>query len=159
MGRRGPAPAPTRAKLLRGETRPSRVNYDEPKVAPDVPVKPSDLVPAAEPDWYRVILVLGPSRILTAADGDLVRLYAEALARYRQVALAYASSGPLIRGARGGELVKNPLASIVRDSATLVLSLARELGLSPSARSGIRVPPDPELGGKLRRYLARTWEG
>ena len=29
MGRRGPAPTPTKIKILRGETRPSRVNYRE----------------------------------------------------------------------------------------------------------------------------------
>ena len=31
MGRRGPAPTPTKLKLLRGETRPSRINRAEPK--------------------------------------------------------------------------------------------------------------------------------
>ena len=30
MGRRGPAPTPTKVKRLRGETRPSRLNLHEP---------------------------------------------------------------------------------------------------------------------------------
>jgi P27 family predicted phage terminase small subunit len=45
-------------------------------------------------------------------------------------------SGPLVRGQRG-ELVKNPLHQVVRDNVVLVRSLARELGLTPSARSGM----------------------
>ena len=43
-----------------------------------------------------------------------------------------------MRGARGGELVKNPLHQIVRDNALLVRALARELGLTPAARVGLR---------------------
>ena len=154
VGRRGPAPAPTRLKLLRGETRPSRVNYREPKPGPGLPAKPVDLAPGAEAVWEGVVAALGPTGVLTGADGDMVRLYAEAMARYRQAAAAYAGSGPLIRGARAGELIKNPLHQIVRDDATLLVTLARELGLTPSARSGLRAPQHSEPGGRLAAFLA-----
>ena len=61
----------------------------------------------------------------------------------------------IIRGARTGELIKNPLHQIVRDNAALVLSLARELGLTPSARSGLRAPTQAAPGGRLAAFLAR----
>ncbi len=152
MGRRGPAPGPTRLKLLRGETRPSRVNYREPKLAANLPAQPADLTPGAAAAWGRVVGELGPTGVLTALDGDVLRVYVEALDRYVGAATALAASGPLIRGARGGELVRNPLHSIVRDNATLLVTLARELGTTPSARSGLRAP-QAEPGAKLAAFL------
>jgi P27 family predicted phage terminase small subunit len=155
MGRRGPRPAPTPLKLLRGETRPSRVNYRAPKPAGGLPARPADLAPEAGATWDLVIGELGPTGVLTAVDGLVLRILAEAAARYQASAGALAASGPLIRGARGGELIKNPLHQIVRDNATLVLMLARELGATPSARSGLRAPA-AEPGAKLAEFLARN---
>src|SRR5450759_5153800 len=43
MGRRGPAPTPTKVKMLRGETRPSRLTLHEPLPSPDVPEIPADM--------------------------------------------------------------------------------------------------------------------
>jgi P27 family predicted phage terminase small subunit len=156
MGRRGPAPSPTRLKVLRGETRPSRVNYREPKPTPGLPERPPDLAPGAEAAWERVVAELAPTGVLTGADRDVLRTYVEAVARYEQAAAAYAASGPLIRGARAGELIKNPLHQIVRDNAQLVLVLARELGLTPSARSGLRSPQPSTGGSRLDAFLAES---
>ena len=50
------------------------------------------------------------------------------------------------RPRRDGELVKNPLHQVVRDNADEVRLFARELGLSPSARAGLRVEPGATLG-------------
>jgi P27 family predicted phage terminase small subunit len=158
MGRRGPRPAPTPLKLLRGERRPSRVNYRAPKPAGGLPEKPADLAPEAGATWDLMIAELGHTGVLTAVDGLVLRILAEAAARYQASATALAASGPLIRGARGGELIKNPLHQIVRDNATLVLMLARELGATPSARSGLRAPAT-EPGAKLAEFLARNRRG
>ena len=43
MGRRGPAPTPTKVKRLRGETRPSRLNHAEPLPHPALPRMPADM--------------------------------------------------------------------------------------------------------------------
>ena len=77
---------------------------------------------------------MGATGVLTAADADGLRIYCESVARYRHAAQLLDQSGPLItatgRGARRGELVKNPLHQIVRDNAVLVRAFARELGLT-----------------------------
>lgn len=156
MGRRGPAPSPTKLKLLKGETRPSRVNYREPKPAANLPTKPADLTPGADAAWQLVAGELGPTGVLTAVDAAVLRVFAEAVDRYVGAATALAASGPIIRGARTGEPVRNPLHSIVRDNAALLISVARELGATPSARSGIRAPGDAEPGAKLAAFLARN---
>lgn len=143
MGQRGPAPQPTRLKVLRGETRPSRVNYNEPLPARAAMEPPADLTEEARQVWVAVVDAVGHTGVLTAADHDTLRLYAEATARYRASETMLAKTGPLIKG-RNGELVKNPLHQIVRDNATLMRTLARELGLTPAARTGLRSELDAE---------------
>ncbi len=145
MGRRGPRPAPTALKLLRGETRPSRVNYRAPKPLPTVPEKPVDLDAGAAPTWDLVVAGLGPTGVLSPIDGLVLRILAEAAARYQASSAALAASGPLIRGARAGELIKN-------------LLLARELGATPSARAGLRAPV-AEPGARLTAFLAEGRRG
>jgi P27 family predicted phage terminase small subunit len=75
--------------------------------------------------------------VILAAHADVLRVYCECVARYGAWSRLLAQSGPLIRGARGGELVRNPLAGMVRDQADQVRMLARELGLTPSALAGM----------------------
>ena len=58
-------------------------------------------------------------------------------ARYAQAARLYAQSGPITK--RDGNLVKNPLHQVARDNADEIRQFARELGLSPSARVGLRI--------------------
>ncbi|HEY8636960.1 MAG TPA: phage terminase small subunit P27 family [Candidatus Limnocylindrales bacterium] len=156
MGRRGPAPTPTKVKMLRGETRPSRLNLHEPMPSPDVPKMPADMDAAAKLVWRRVLRDMRHTGVIRAADTDVLRAYCESVARYQHAARLLGQSGPLVRGQRG-ELVKNPLHQIVRDNADEIRQFARELGLSPSARVGLRIEPeqagdsfDPDLGPPRR---------
>jgi P27 family predicted phage terminase small subunit len=156
MGSRGPAPQPTKLKLVRGETRPSRINYLEPIPARSDLNPPEDLTEEARQIWHSTVAAVGHTGVLTAADTQTLRLYAEATARYRTAETMLAKTGPLIKG-RNGELVKNPLHQIVRDNATLMRSLARELGLTPASRTGLRSDLDAEANdaqGKLSALLA-----
>jgi P27 family predicted phage terminase small subunit len=144
VGRRGPAPTPTKVKILRGETRPSRVNYREPIPSSDVPKIPSDMDAEAKAVWRRVISSMGHTGVIRVPDSDILRCYCEAVSRYAQAARLYAGSGPLVR--RDGGLVKNPLHQVIRDDSDQIRLLARELGLSPSARVGLHVEPEHNLG-------------
>ena len=160
MGRRGPAPLPTALKVLRGTARPGRINRHEPEPSPNAPALPDDISDEARVVWERVLREFGHSGVIRAADTDILRLYCEAVARYDYAARLLTETGPLIRGARGGELVKNPLHQIVRDNATLVRALAGDLGLTPSARTSLRygdaagTPRHSALGELMARHLA-----
>jgi P27 family predicted phage terminase small subunit len=142
MGRRGPAPTPTKVKRLRGETRPSRLNLREPLPRSDVPRMPADMDPDAKVVWRRVLRDMRHTGVIRAADADVLRCYCEAVSRYAAAARVYGQTGPLVRGRHGAELVKNPLHQVVRDNADEVRQFARELGLSPSARVGLRIEPE-----------------
>ncbi len=145
-----PARKPTRLKILNGSAAhdPQRINRREPQPTIGMPRIPSDLGPVAREVWRHVARTIGHTGVITGADVDVLRAYCEAVARYRQAAALLDKSGPLIvaggTGARRGELVKNPLAQIVRDNALLIRMLARELGLTPAARPGLsaHVPPE-----------------
>ena len=136
MGRHGPAPEPVAAKLARGETRPSRVNYEAPIPRQARPSVPRSMSAAAKYVWRRVISEQAPGVIL-AVDRDMLRVYCEAVVRYEESAVLYAESSPLV--STRGNLVKNPLHQLVRDNAEQMRLFARELGLSPAARAGLRM--------------------
>jgi len=144
MGRRGPTPTPTGVKLRQGETRPSRVNRMEPLPQHGAPQMPRGMDGEAQKVWRRVLREMRGSDVIVGADTDVLRCYCEAVARYVQAAELLASSSPLMK--RDGDLVKNPLHQIVRNNADLVRLYARELGLSPSARAGLRVQQGPTAG-------------
>lgn len=139
MGRRGPAKTPTALRVLRGETRPSQINRDAPQPAAVLPSKPAGMSAQAVAIWDRIMRDYAGTGVLTAVDTDLFRAYCEAVVRYEYSAQMLEQSGPLVRGVRQGDLIKNPIHQIVRDNAELMRSLARELGFSPAARTGLRV--------------------
>lgn len=137
---------PARVKIARGETRPSQVNYEAPEPRQKAPYRPRDLDPDAKPVWERIIREM-PSGVITAADTDILRMYCESVASYTRNRNLLTDTGAVIRGARGRELVVNPLARIVREEREAARLLARELGLTPAARAGLRVEfgPNGEL--------------
>lgn len=139
MGRRGPAKTPTALRVLKGETRPSQINRDAPEPAAVLPTKPEGMSEPAIRVWDRIMRDYAQTGVLTAVDTDIFRAYCEAVVRYEHSAQLLERSGPLVRGARQGELVKNPLHQVVRDNADLMRAMARELGFTPAARAGLKV--------------------
>jgi P27 family predicted phage terminase small subunit len=148
---------PTRLKLLHGETRPSRLNRREPVPRDGRPRMPLDMSPAAKTVWRHVLREMAGTGVITGADGDVLRLYCEAVARYLYSAQMLEQSGPLIfaggTGARRGELVKSPLHQVVRDNAVMVRALARELGLTPAARAGLSGRSVPDVVDPFDAFL------
>ncbi len=151
VGRRGPAPEPVRLRMLKGETRPSQVNRRAPEPRPDRPVMPADMDDAAQVVWQRVEREVGATGIITAGDTDTLRCYCEAVAQYVAALALLRTSGLLIR--RRDDLVKNPLHQVVRDHRDAIRLFARELGLTPSARSSLVAPE------KVKDDPVAAWEG
>jgi P27 family predicted phage terminase small subunit len=95
--------------------------------------------------WRRVLREMRGSAVILAADADILRCYCEAVAAYERDVPLLMRAGPLITGARGRELVRNPLHQIVRDDRDAIRLFARELGLSPAARASLQLMPGAEL--------------
>jgi P27 family predicted phage terminase small subunit len=142
MGRRGPRPAPTAVKLERG-VRPDRINSAEPVPVGRQPSCPRWLSPEARGVWRRLAPDLYRRGVLTAWDVDGFAFYCDLLVQARR---ARDLLGPalLVQGRRDA-LVTNPAWRIYRDAVQEMLALAREFGLTPSARSELRLTDLPVL--------------
>lgn len=136
MGDRGPRPLPSNVRRLNGETRPSRLNPNEVMPRQATPEPPAWLGDRATEVWNRTVVELAAMKVLAASDVDSLVIYCQAVAHYEEAVRLVNASGMLIRG-RLGEVVKNPAMQFVRDQATLVQRMAREFGLTPSARVGL----------------------
>ena len=145
---------PTELKVLRGETRPDRLNPRAPKPAGSRPVMPRGMSARSRAVWHRQTRAMALTGVLTVVDSDTLRAYCDAVARYEEAEAKYREQGPLVEGARAGELVKNPLHQVVRDNAMLMARLATLLAFVPSAREGIHVDDDR---GKPTDSLS-SWE-
>jgi P27 family predicted phage terminase small subunit len=137
-------------KILSGETRPSVINYAEPIPEGGALTPPHDLRLEARVIWEQVVTALGKTGVLTLADKHVLRLYSEAMARYLEAESMLVKTGPLLKG-RDGNFVKNPLHQIVRDNADAVKKYAREIGLTPAARVGLR----GEIGDQANSATAK----
>lgn len=141
MGRHGPPPRPTELKLLRGERDPKRLNRDAPKPRPGTPRMPTDMSTEARAVWRHVLREMEHTGIIRPVHVDVLRVYCEAVSRYRAAARLLEATGPLLKGQKG-EMVKNPLNQIVRDNARLLRDMAREMGLTPSSAEAIHLTGD-----------------
>jgi len=137
---RGPKPAPTALRLLRGD-RPSRINHAEPIAPVGNTEPPSWLEGAALEKWRELVPLLQKMNLLTDADRDGVGRYCIAFERYVH-ALGICRKGLDVMHHKGpnGRIVSSqvsPFASLLRRYADAMDRAAAEFGLTPSARSRI----------------------
>jgi P27 family predicted phage terminase small subunit len=143
MGERGPAPRPTNIKLLHGEKK-SRINLNEPQPRNvPVPAAPEWLSEEARELWDNLMPDLEAMGTLKVSDWPALAALCESWSRFKRTTILAAKSPPIWnRGtdAQGQPIyVKNPLYSQVRDATSELRGMLREFGLTPSARSGLRV--------------------
>ena len=127
MGQRGPAPEPRPLRILKGETRPSRLAHAPDPVAP--PAKPA-LSEAASEVWDRILAVTDH---IGAAHVDTFRSYCEVTARL----FAFV----------------DPMSREWRDLADKHRQLARELCLTPA--TGAHLARPKAAINPLDKYLAK----
>ena len=150
MGRRGPAPTPTRILELRGSWRAGK-RGNEPHPAVEAPTCPSWLDREATAEWRRVIPPLVRLGVIAKIDRACLAAYCLAWSRLVRAARQMETEG-LTYVADTGQVKKHPLAAIAHEAATEVRAFAGEFGLSPSGRARIHInAPEPE--DALTRFL------
>ena len=150
MGRRGPAPKPTALKRLQGNPGKRALNDSEPRPAATLPRCPSHLQGEARAEWRRVARVLHESGLLTQVDRAALAIYCQAWARWVKAEAQVARHGEVVKSA-AGNVMQNPYLSIANRAMKQVQLMARELGMTPSARSQIKLQPldEPSLADLL----------
>jgi P27 family predicted phage terminase small subunit len=149
MGRRGPRPQPTALKRAQG-VRPDRVNAEEPTPPPGAPRAPEWLCPEGRLVWHRLAPELHRAGVLFVWDAELFGVFCDLVVQVGR-ARDLLRAGLLAKGRRD-RLVTNPAWRIYRDGIGLLRGLAQEFGLTPSARSTLR------LRGVLDPVLAEVVE-
>jgi P27 family predicted phage terminase small subunit len=139
VGRRGPPPKPTAQKKLEGTYRkdrdPSAGAAFEPP--PGAPQAPKWLDKEAKAEWARVVPLLLEGKVLTLLDGGALERYCVAHSNWVKAQRDVQKNGLVLKTQFGPQ--KNPAVKIAFDERAAAKQLAQELGLSPSARTRVKV--------------------
>jgi P27 family predicted phage terminase small subunit len=126
---------PTALKVLKGGHK-ERINTDEPMPEAGVPACPTN-----DPDvvevWDYTVAQLVKMRTITMADRDALYAYCEQVVQYRKAAQMVREDGAII-DTRGGPK-KHPATTVMRETAVAIKMFGRDFGLSPAARTAIKV--------------------
>lgn len=145
---RGPAPTPTRLKVLRGTDRADRKapNEMKPKTASLLPKPPDYFDDVAKKIWQKVTRNLRDLKMLCEVDYELLSAYCFQLSIIERTAKELAKpSGLLIKfknKAGATNLIPHPHVKIYNDALSQANRLAAQFGFSPSSRTRISAPSD-----------------
>jgi len=131
-GKSGRKSKPTLLKIVTGNPGHRALNESEPEPAAGELTAPDWLDAIAKQKWLEV---LQHCPWITPADSDMLSLYCDAFSRYR-MAQELAKQGVLTKTPEG-RAVKSPAWTALNEAFQQMRSAGSELGLSPSARSGI----------------------
>ena len=141
MGRRGPAPTPTKTLKLRGTLRPCRRPKKEPSPNLGEPKIPKGISVGAKKYWADLIEDARKNGTLFECDREILLAICEAKDDYFTIKKILSKEGMKGKGV-GGADARHPLVGLLKETWDRYVRGLREIGLSPSARTGI------ELSGK-----------
>ncbi len=141
MGSRGPVPIPharrRNKRITTGKT-----------IAVARPALPRTLAKEAKYEWKRIVPELEAVGLLATIDRAVLIRYCRAWQDWCDLDVKLLATGMLIKGARGGVPVRNPLWLMRRDAEATLIDLGKQLGLTPQARlrAGVKhEQPDKEV--------------
>jgi P27 family predicted phage terminase small subunit len=143
---RGRRPKPTRLKVLTGNPGKRPLNEAEPRPEPCVPDCPTELSEVARREWERLVVELGPLRVITKLDRAALAAYCGAYALWAEATEAIQKFGAMIKSPSGFP-VQSPYLAIANRQTEIMMRIASEFGLTPASRSRISAPTtdDPSL--------------
>lgn len=138
---KGRRPKPTMEKQLAGNPGRRPLNSAEPMPDPKKPPIPKFLKGEARKEWNRIAKRLHECGLLTYIDRGVLALYCAAWGRWVDAYEQVSAEGfeAVVVSEKGG-LYQNPWVGIASNAAKDVLKFGEKLGLSPAARSAIKLP-------------------
>jgi len=128
-------------KLLRGETRKSRLRGEALTIADTTPLTPPAFLDGEGlAEWLRLEPLLRGAGLLTALDRMALTVLVEVWARWLDVQRAVAAEGATVVK-RGGASQPHPLLRAAAMLANVLRLWCGEFGCTPSSRQRIRIPP------------------
>lgn len=157
MAIRGRKPKPTHLRLVQGDPRQrgrkkleEKVNR-EARLPPSLPMPPPELLDEAKVEWGRIVTHLHAAGLLTEIDRGALAACCQAYGRWIQAERILADlqkQDPIFQGlmikTTNGNMIQNPLVGTANKSMSDYVRFCAEFGMTPSARSRIETPENPE---------------
>lgn len=138
MAQRGRKPKPTALKILEGNPGKRPLNENEPKLQKKAPKCPPWLEPEAKKEWKRMAKTLEAIGVLTQIDATAFAGYCQAYARWKEAEEFLTKHGTIFK-TPSGYIQQVPQVSIAQTYLKVMKDFCSEFGLTPAARSRIRV--------------------
>lgn len=147
---------PTWLKVVDGNPGKRALNDQEPK--PEAGAKrPRHLTEGARKAWEYLVRDLDACGIVTKVDSAALEVLCNAYAQYVDMAKNVAQYGPVLvhKDEESGrvELRRSPYFAILKESETTLMRCFAEFGMTPSARSRIRLPDRPSEIDEFDQFL------
>lgn len=131
------------------------MNDAEPE-APAVRPEPPDFLDAvARAEWDRLCGMLELMGTLSLADRTVLVTYCVLYSRWEQAERMVAKSGTIVKSPDKGSPIMSPYLCVANRAIEQMMKLSAELGLTPSSRSRIRLPPGAKQS-KLATFLDKS---
>lgn len=143
MGKRGPAPMPTKLRLLNGNASKRPINTAEPQPPQGEPKMPTDLDKWGRKVWREVMRNLRAMGLATEADAEALASMCRVASIERQ-AWAKVQDKGLTFKTINGYIQQRPEVGTFLKAAHIKKTYLGEFGLTPSGRSKITLPGQEE---------------
>ncbi len=138
MATRGRKPKPTALKVLEGNPGKRPLNKKEPQPKRQAPRCPSWLEPEAKKEWKRMAKTLETIGVLTQVDKAAFAGYCQAYARWKEAEEFLTKHGTIFK-TPSGYIQQVPQVAIARNYLQIMKDFCSEFGLTPAARTRIKV--------------------
>lgn len=158
MATRGRKPNTEAVKELQGnpgKRAPKAAQKAQNSSAPPLEM-PSDLTPAAQVEWKRVVPGLVQRGVVNGYDQTALADYCLCVQRLAECELQVSAMGLLIQGERG--MVKNPALQLAREYRNSIRQWCSEFGLTPNSRGRMNLPPEDDKNDPFKDFLDGTDE-
>ncbi|WP_213305979.1 phage terminase small subunit P27 family [Paraburkholderia sacchari] len=150
---RGRKPKPVARKQASGNPGRRELNEREPDFGLVTDIEPPEWLTGHAIDmWQRVAPLLCREKILQFTDLHVLELFCSAYGNWREAQADLAKNGPVMAGAQGGP-VKNPAATVVKESAATMATFGSMLGLDPASRQRLIGPKRKGEGNPFAALL------
>lgn len=150
----GRKPLPTHLKLVKGTARPHRLNKDEPKPPVAVPEAPAHLEERARAKFTAMAEMLARHGVMTELDAGAIARYAVVWCRWLDAEAEVKRRGPVVK-TEAGNIIQNPFLAVANKCLAQMAQIESEFGMTPSARSRIRMAEPADQTDPFEEYLTR----
>jgi P27 family predicted phage terminase small subunit len=150
---RGRKPKPTILKALAGN--PGKRKLNEP-IAAGIPDCPEFLDAVAKEEWRRCVKVLAEMGVLTKADRSALAAYCVAYSRWVEAEGLVKKFGTIVKSPEKGFPMKSPYLTVADQAMENMRRLMVEFGMTPSARSRLRLADMCPAGDEFDRFMGEV---